>query len=375
MQEIEITVNRDSNRKGKNINNIIFYHKNCADGLCSAALVELYTKIRYNKKSNIDNIGSIANIYIPISYGDEEYVVNNIVDIIKKRLNSYYEDYSFPVRYNNFDNLYVVDFSFSAEQLLKITGELNNPYVYCIDHHKTAKNKIEEFCNIYDNCISVFDEEKESGASLTYRTFDKEIDYKTDDIDQEYIINWPSANKIVNICKDYDLWLHKIDITMNFITGVMFNDTYKTVENWVKILTNSNLINFYTGIGNAVIEQQKDTAESLYNAKNEIHYITINNEKVAIINIPHSWANIVSDTLFKMDKSIHAVMSYHINGIKDKVTISMRGNSYVDDNNIDCSYITSEYFNGGGHRNSAGGCSDDFGSFKRTIEDINRDNN
>ena len=72
MQEIEITVNRDSNRKGKNINNIIFYHKNCADGLCSAALVELYTKIRYNKKSNIDNIGSIANIYIPISYGDED---------------------------------------------------------------------------------------------------------------------------------------------------------------------------------------------------------------------------------------------------------------------------------------------------------------
>lgn len=140
-------------REGAKNMKYVLYHSKCYDGFGAAWAAW-------------KALGDSAK-YIPVSYGYP------------------------PPEMPDAEHVYIVDFSYPADVLLRLVQEVGP--VTVIDHHKTAKEALESVLGAHSHLHTIFDMEK-SGALLTWEYF-----HKTD------------APALIKHISDRDLWKFELD--------------------------------------------------------------------------------------------------------------------------------------------------------------------
>ncbi|SRR5215204_121422 len=142
----------------------VLYHGNCYDGF--AAAWSAWRRLGYQPA------------YVPVNYGIP------------------------PPNLTGCDRLYVLDFSYSAEQLTKLAETI--PHITLLDHHKTARDTLANLGTPVDSThidnpppgLFVQFDMSESGASLAWEYF-----YRPEPPG----IKW--TPEIIQYVRDRDLWL------------------------------------------------------------------------------------------------------------------------------------------------------------------------
>lgn len=138
----------------------ILYHANCWDGFFAAFAAYLVFKDKA--------------VYIPVNYGEN------------------------PPDVNKNDEVYILDFSYNRETLIKMQEECKCLTV--IDHHKTAKEALEKLPNCHFDMFR-------SGAVLAWQYFHK-----------------TSVPEIYKYIEDRDLWIFKYPNSKEFSSAMKMYD-------------------------------------------------------------------------------------------------------------------------------------------------------
>lgn len=102
-------------------------------------------------------------------------------------------------------NIYIVDFSYPADVLLKLAE--SGAQVLVIDHHKTAKEALDQVLGAHSNLHTIFNMEK-SGALLTWEYFHRY--HAENPADQGLPVPAPL---LIQHISDRDLWRFKMEGT------------------------------------------------------------------------------------------------------------------------------------------------------------------
>lgn len=335
----------------------VVIHHNDADGYCAAGLISVYRRFAAGPLGQ--------TLFVEAAYGKENEILSKLPSIVGELMGE--------ERVSRVSRLYIVDFSLPCEILEALAKQLGNPVVIYLDHHATAKQMLEDWAR--SNYTSFSGEssatiyaDKRSGCRLT-------MDYILKEIEAEDVFCKScgetsrvkdvlrKAGKIVYYCNDYDLWTHSDPASMHFVTGISLENP--SVREWENLLCCGDT-KYYETMGSALIKQQKKFAGDYVSNRRPEHekYLHYDGHKIAVLNIPFSWTNIVSDEILKLGAA-DAVLSYCINGIHDGVKISMR--SAQKEGCINCGKLMEQYFHGGGHINAAGGRSPSYECFLRVL--------
>ena len=255
--------------------NLCIYHKSCADGFGAALAVKLY----FDK---IDQDGE----FIPAHYGDTPPDVKG-------------------------KNVYIVDFSYPRDVLLKMHADAESLIV--IDHHKTAQAALEglEFC--------VFDMSK-SGAVLTWEHLHKE-----------------PVPLLIQYIQDRDLWAWEIDYSEEVSAGLATLPMDFVI--WKRHLKDiSNL----AGKGAVILNYQKLVIKGIISK--EIPLVEIAGHMVPCVNT----TTLISEVGNELSQG-HPFAAMYFE-TDDKRVYSLRS---AKKGGIDVSAIAS-LFGGGGHFHAAG---------------------
>lgn len=296
----------------------IFYHNNCNDGACAAALMKF-------AKPN-------ARL-IPISYGKEPEIVNEFLgfDSISG------------------SNVYFVDFCINSD-LLNLIANKNVSSITIIDHHLSALNLCSRFAESYAATVDksfIFNfiyDEKESGASLTFKYL----------IDNDFGISVPPSYfyTIVNMIKDRDLWKFKLPDS-NYFAEYLFNCESAFSE----------LLNLFEDGSNLRVEECVSAGEALLEAKNLYvrkrletyfpvkHKEIVNDVEVEFVVINETRLDAVSQIGNEIVNKYDCIaFLYNIEQTETEITVnvSLRGADHLPS----CADIAIAN-GGGGHRNSA----------------------
>lgn len=335
----------------------IVIHHNDADGYCAAGLVALYRKLSYVNNGYV--------IYVETTYGEEDKILSAIDVSINDLI----------VEGKEFDRvgkMYILDFSLPTEDLNQLIETFNCMDVVYLDHHLTSKHLLEEFKQ-NDTVSSVVEHSStKSGCLLTYEYF---MNYFNNYFNSHVITNqdlvitgvFRDAYKVVELCNDYDLWIHANSDSLPFVTGI--SNFKLDVTDWGEVLHHI-IIKQYIDMGNALIKEQTNYAERFIKYFNKEKIISVEGNRIAVINIPSSWSNIISTEITKAGIA-DAVISYYIIGNDYFVKISIR--SADKDNCVNCAEIAKKYFNGGGHIHAAGGTASTFNEFIEKLMLIQND--
>ena len=359
MKYIELIGNSVFDPKSKT--ELVFYHKNCADGSCSAGLHAAMKRARYAKQALAGYCVPVNTIYSPVKYGSETEAVNAVQETISE----------YGIR--EISELWILDFHFEFELLKDIFRQLGCPNkVVYFDHHKTAKEDLEKFrkwivLNYYLTHIDAgFGDCAEAGAGMTYDYIVNRLNYGSEEA--AFAIGgsrgYRHTKELVDTCVDYDLWTHNDPDTMGIVTGIMAAP--RSVSEWADMLLNYYAVrDGFLNRGLGIIDQQKYTAQQL--AENgQFPEFEYGGCRIAILNIPHQWVNIVSHELLERS-DCDAVLSYSVTGINEHVNVSMRAGK---DQKLDCGQFMQQWFNGGGHAAAAGGRCAGVAAYFGQIENI-----
>ena len=99
--------------------NFILYHAECNDGFASALV--------YHREREIPHKDKMKHFYYPVKYGDP-----------------------FPKDLKDNSCVYILDFSYSAKELLELSTRMKQ--VIVIDHHKTAFDEFLKIEELQMNC-------------------------------------------------------------------------------------------------------------------------------------------------------------------------------------------------------------------------------
>ena len=262
---------------------IVIYHKGCQDGFASAYIAH---RVLGNKAK-----------YIPMSYNEK-------VGFYKNK------------------NILVCDFSFEEEEIKKLLKNKN--FVYTIDHHKTA---IEKLKNISDKYKKI--DLDHSGAYLTWKYF------------------YPKKKTplFVKLVEDYDLWTFKHEETkpFNIAVGLLpYSFTrWSNLEDDVyvnKLVKKGKIIMIYQ---NNVIARESKKCKITKQTIDEKEY------KIAYKNT-NCCINEIGNELVKK-KNCDFAVCYYYDDSSDSTKFSLRS----IDTKTDVSEIA-RFYKGGGHRNASG---------------------
>lgn len=265
--------------------NVCYYHGD-ADGIVSGAIVKKFFK---NHTIDVE--------CIKVNYGE-----------VPK-----YED--------NLENCIVVDFSFDEKTMKKLIENSKN-FIW-IDHHKTAKEKLE---NIWeDKNICGIRNLNYAGCYLTW----------------EYFFPKCSIPPSVKYIGDRDIW--KFEFGKNTKAFYeMFNLKYKEVnDNVILDIFVKECEEDYIEKGKILIEKRKEQVELAYSTRKESVFV-FKGYKTCIIN---SQENISEIGEYCYNKGYDIVLIWNIKG--NKMYCSLRSKD------IDVSKIAEKY-GGGGHKNASG---------------------
>lgn len=313
---------------------IIFHHID-ADGYCAAAIA-LY---KYAYESDLPAYPS-ESICISCKYDNEAEIEAKFNEIVAEG--------------DSISRIVIVDFSFNIDMIERMLARCKNkPEFIWLDHHISSKSLLDEWNEKHhdDENQTVIYSLEECGASLAAKTLLSEKQ-------QHYIYS------IVELVKDYDLWIHKYSDSMSFITGLSNHDL--DVSSWVNMLSDDIEATYsLVSEGEALIREQKRVAKRIINSKSN-SVLRVKGYNMIIINCPGQWINIVSDEILK-DDAYDAVLCYNIIGLDKIVSLSLRSKKTCD---LDVSAIMKENFNGGGHQHAAGGYTENFKEFVGKVKEL-----
>lgn len=360
MERIELISSRDK-FDPETKTELVFYHKNCADGSCSAGLHAAMKRARHAEQALSGCGVPTSTIYCPVKYGNETETVN----IVKDRMSEY--------GIKEISELWILDFHFEFELLKDIFRQLGCPNkVVYFDHHKTAKEDLEKFrkwivLNYYLTHIDAgFGGSAEAGAGMTYDYIVNRLNHGSEESAFAAGNNsgYKHIKELVDTCVDYDLWTHSNPDTMGIITGIMAVPL--PVSKWADMLLNYSAVrDGFLNRGLGIIDQQKYIAQLLAES-GQFPELEYGGCRIAMLNIPHQWVNIVSHELLERS-DFDAVLSYSVAGRDEYVNVSMRTGK---DRRLDCGGFMQEWFSGGGHPAAAGGRCAGIAEYFRQIENI-----
>lgn len=265
----------------------IWYHKNCMDGFGALAACS----VSYSFKKN--------SMMIPMSYGDS-YDLEGVDEVV------------------------MLDFSVKEQEMRDICSKVSS--VLVIDHHKTAKNELEN-CKDIKNLVLVFDMEK-SGAVLTWEFFNPQDDLPV----------------VLKYIQDRDLWKWEMENSKE-ISAYLKHQGYGNIQ-WLQDLLFKDSLKKEAIEGQLILEVQKRIYEDIcekakFTSMDDDLVISVNspvfqsdigeylNQKIADENLPQKYVVVWWD---EEDDTVYSLRS--------------RGD-------FDVSEVAKRY-GGGGHKNASG---------------------
>lgn len=258
----------------------ILYHKNCSDGLGAALAVRLYLW----EKGLLEQAE-----FQTVQYGDVA------PDVTGK-------------------HVYVVDFSFPREQLLRMKEQAASLVV--IDHHKTAAADLADL----DFCI--FDMDK-AGCVLTW----------------EYLYPRTPLPDLFLYLQDRDLWQWKLPQSREVSAALRSHKPFFDV--WEKFLT-PKAVEELKAEGGAILRYQQREIEAALSRP--VETVEIGGYRVPCVNCTH----LISELGNELAQG-QPFAALYFDTTDGKRVFSLRST----DEGIDVAEVAKKY-GGGGHRNAAG---------------------
>lgn len=269
--------------------NYVLYHSNCYDGFGAA-----YAAWK--------SLGDSAK-YIPVSYGYP------------------------PPEMPDASHIYIVDFSYPADILLKLVNKLCP--VTVIDHHKTAEEGLREVIGAHSHLHTIFDMYK-SGALLTWEYFHR---YPAEAPSDEGLP--VPAPMLIQHISDRDLWTFKLPGTAKIHKALV--SLPMDFETWDKLDVEK-------------LKVEGEICERLYSRLVEkicdaAFEGTLDGHKVPMVNTSMAWSEVGHELL---QRNPHSQFAASFTVFGDQTMWSLRSRP-----GFDCS-IVAKKFGGGGHKNAAG---------------------
>ncbi|MEC4749865.1 DHH family phosphoesterase [Methylomicrobium sp. Wu6] len=270
--------------------NVIFYHKNCLDGLAAAWAVW-----RHFKQN------SMRTRHQGVRY-----------------------DEAMP-EFDDGDDLFIVDFSYSPAEIVEAAKKART--ITLIDHHITAQTAHEAYWATHpmpENVCIHFSQDH-SGCVLAWQHFNPE----------------KTVPRLLSLIEDHDLWrfngdstkavlcaLHsQIPISINTLDGLMRQESIEELET----------------LGGILLEQRQRTVLRL---KGKQHWITFGDAKGLAVNAPSEFSNELGHELAKESGTFG--VSYQFDGTNQRWFFAIRSSGDYDVGAI------AQRYGGGGHKNAAG---------------------
>ena len=323
------------------ITELVFYHGGCLDGITAAYCHILYSGHSKNTK------------YLPMTHNE----IN--VPAISQKLSD--------VNLSELTRVYVLDFNLDKDCYDYLLSSCHKDIqIVVIDHHKTAKEYIEQLQHEFaDKNIEFLFNLNYSGAVLSYVYFKYGIRISNNDADSIVWDRMPSWLKMIH---DRDLWQWKYPNTKAFTTALF---SKICANNQQHVTTHSNIPNeiplelkLMCDIGPSSIESEKDLVKigsimseqydnQIQAILDERGYFEIdlfgidNNSKGYAVNASSLFSSELGSKLCRLDDEHKYAIVFSFIG-KDRIKCSIRS---TDD--FDCSGIA-KYFGGGGHPQASG---------------------
>lgn len=261
----------------------VLYHSSCYDGFGSAfaAWKHFHSK-------------GIPAEYLPVSYGHA------------------------PPEMNKPSVIYIVDFSYDEKTLCELRQKYNCEIVV-LDHHKTAKEKLEGIIEKYDWLTIIFTMNK-SGALITWDYFHTE-----------------PAPMLIRHISDRDLWRFELpgsaEVHKALVSYPMDFELWDTFEGRLDELKTEGkaLSRMYTNLVDNICKHP-------FKRK-------IDGHEVPVVNTTIAWSE-VGEKLLKMFPEAPFVASFTV--FDDQVMWSLRSRLSFDVSEV------AKKFGGGGHAQAAG---------------------
>lgn len=269
---------------------VVLYHGGCSDGFCAAWVFHA----RYPNAT-----------FLPVRYGEEPPV--EAFDISRP--------------------LYIVDFSYPADVLIKLATNRKTLLVI-LDHHKTAQEALSDIgpklSAVGCDTVYIFFDMNKSGGRLAW----------------EYLHGPGKAVPLlVQYTEDRDLWRHALHLTKEVNAGLR---TYPmTFDAWNMIFNTP--VSDIVLAGEAVLRAEEQTINSFVS---KAHPVMIGGIEVKAVNT----TTLISEIAGALAKGAPFGATYFDTGNGLRIW-SLRSDR--DGANTDVSAIAMLY-GGGGHRNAAG---------------------
>lgn len=260
----------------------IIHHGNCFDGFGAAWVAATYLK-KYNPT------------LIPMNYGE-------------------------PMPDVKFGDVYLLDFSFPREDMIKL--EKQNKFLVVLDHHKTAQANCEglPFCTFDMN---------RSGAGLTW----------------DYFHQGKPRPKLIDVVEDRDLWRFNVPKAKELHAYIASYP--KDLATWDQLEKDLEYdYNNSVNEGAAILRYHAQKTDEMAQFSTTQ---PIGGFEVPVVNVPYNFASDVIHVLLQRNPQSPFAASYFYRADGTK-QYSLRGHQ---DNNVDVSEIAKIY-GGGGHRKAAG---------------------
>ena len=236
-----------------------------------------------------------------------------------------------PAQVLSYQKAIILDFSFPLEVLRH--WENSGIEVWVIDHHKTAMQDLSGFAN------AIFDMQ-ESGASLTWKTL----------FPDQPIPPW------LEYVRDRDLWNNQLPASQSIHEAVSFMGRSLPQIEFYCTLTQTELRHLFQPLGEKLLQSKRERVAQLSETATESEIL---GHHAMVVEVAPEQVRLVSDlctAIYQVHPDKDFVCTYTRNPKLSRWNLSFRSDKHGG--NFDVSQIARQ-FNGGGHRNAAGGWIED----------------
>ena len=315
------------NLETKKLKTLIVYHANCIDGITSAAVVAKYLDEKQGLP--VDDI-----LLYPMTYDDPIIDLHQIITQA------------------DIEQLYIVDFSFSTENLVNLYEQI--PDIHLYDHHASAfrnlmgadyplsstsrenfylRDKHNDPTGIY-----IVLDNAECGASLCWKQL-----MHSPEAEEQYIED--TLPQLIKYVRDYDLWhfYYPDTAVINKFLKLKPKDA-PTYIAFLESFKSSDFVRAAAREGKVMLSYESSLEDELISSG--VCPIEIEGITGLSCNAPYAFASNIGHKLAAKSKTFGATWSQLADG---KIVFSLRS---VGDE-CDVSKLA-ECMGGGGHKNAAG---------------------
>lgn len=282
---------------------VVIYHANCIDGFASA-----WAFHQLKERDYPDGVK-----YLPCNYGEYFYTDGQTED-----------------------DLYILDFSFDRETLLRCAWAYKS--VTVLDHHKTAQEALTNWNSQPRNITIIFDMNR-SGCGITWDWFNH-VPPSNDEPR-----HWIPRPALINYVEDRDLWKFKLDASKEINAFIALqSQTFEDYSGAAATIEEA----FVTAksIGYALMTQHQKFCEQIVEISRPITIFTKEGTYYGrACNCTHQFASEVGNLLAQQSKSFGCT---YFSDAAGRVKWSIRSIGDYDVSKI------AQQFGGGGHKNAAG---------------------